>query len=122
MPRYDGTGYMCTHDKALAAYLDTACWSACADGDEFYANELSEQAQAEMADDLRLFLSENEADIGDHTVRAAECFALSRNGHGAGFFDDGTWSQAVRARLQAAARPYGEQGLYRDDSGNIQIY
>jgi len=50
--------------------------------------------------------------------------ALSRNGHGAGFFD-GNWEftgyEGLCGQLQALARTQGERHLYRTESGVIEI-
>lgn len=46
-------------------------------------------------------------------------FYLSRNGHGAGFFDSGM--SEARA-LQQAAKTYGTQGLYLGDNGKLYVH
>lgn len=58
-------------------------------------------------------LLEQAAQLGETEEQAGHDFWLSRNGHGAGFFDHGT--EKVWKDLQAAAKVYGEVNLYVGD-------
>lgn len=56
--------------------------------------------------------------IGNVWSEMGACFALSRNGHGAGFFDCGG---SLETELQAAARVYGEQSLITEFDGRVEV-
>lgn len=60
--------------------------------------------------DCAEFLADNRDDIGDDIGGAGSDFLLTRNRHGAGFWD-GDWPMAVGQRLTKAAHAYGAQEL-----------
>lgn len=88
----------------------------------FDASDIGEEAQASMRADCEAFIASNTADLatvanmrGDRAEWSAGSLAghdfwLTRNGHGAGFWDRGYG--AVGERLSDASRPYGEAHLY----------
>jgi hypothetical protein len=123
MPQYQGTGFIVSpHDAAFAAYLDAACWSSHVDGeDELYAHHLTDEAVQKMREDWEDFRKLNAELIKDDLVQAAQDFWLTRNRHGAGFWD-GHWPQDVADRLTKAAHVYGEVHLWADDDGRIHHY
>lgn len=57
---------------------------------------------------------------GDATEQAAHDFWLTRNGHGAGFWD-GDWSDEVEDKLTKLAESFGEQWPYVGDDGMIYL-
>jgi len=65
---------------------------------------------AELEDCLKYLESRTASDFGHD-------FALTRNGHGAGFWDRGLGE--LGERLSRAARVYGESHLWMDESGAI---
>lgn len=124
MPQYQGTGYVVSpHDSAFAAYLDAACWSSYDDecGQELYADRLTDEAVEKMREDWEDFCKANAEDIEVDLVQAAHDFWLTRNRHGAGFWD-GHWPQDVADRLTKSAHAYGEVYLQADDDGSIHVY
>ncbi len=60
----------------------------------------------------------NEEDIGSDDEAAGHDFWLTRNGHGAGFWD-GDWPEPAATRLTASSKKYGEFNLYLGDDGKI---
>jgi hypothetical protein len=77
-----------------------------------------------MAADLADFLTTNEEDLdaaletyGYTREQAAMDFWLTRNGHGAGFWDHDLG--AIGQRLTANAKAYGEAYLYLGRFGHI---
>ena len=93
-------------------------------------DNLAPETLAQAVEDCRAFQADHAADLG----KAADLrsfnrahgtidehlghdFWLSRNGHGAGFFDRG--SDPVWDRLQEAARVWGTVDLYIGDDGKI---
>jgi hypothetical protein len=72
---------------------------------------------AQIVADCERFQRENAADISEDNLaidsrcsaiaRAGHDFWLTRNGHGAGFWD-GDWREPSASRLTAAAHKFGE--------------
>lgn len=62
--------------------------------------------------------SENFTGQGDAYEQAAHDFWLTRNGHGAGFWD-GDWTEPAATKLTDASKAFGECSLYIGDDGKI---
>lgn len=73
------------------------------------------QFQRDHAADLEAYTAETGRDLGS----AGHDLYLSRNGHGAGFFDRG--NGAALDRLQDAARGYGEMDCCLSRSGWMRL-
>lgn len=56
----------------------------------------------------------------DEYERAAHDFWLTRNGHGAGFWD-GDWPEPMAEQLTKIARSFGSCDLYAGDDGKLYI-
>lgn len=104
------------------AYLEAALWSSMEpDGrpmdENFDVDDFSKEAVEEAIKECDDFIKANKADLESvgNPSRHGFDFWLSRNGHGAGFFDRGYG--AVGKRLQEAARVYGSLDLYAGDDG-----
>lgn len=109
-------------DEFTAAYIRCALWSSTNVLAEEGADDLSLEALGcsyedialatlrEMVRDCRDFQRANRADlIGWGDDQAGYDFWLTRNGHGAGFWDRGRGAQGER--LSAASKPYGSVNL-----------
>jgi hypothetical protein len=106
----------------LHSYLATALWSSTAEDDtpldaqhgiEDFAPEALAMAERDCAD----FLQRAEAHLGEHTeALAGHDFWLTRNRHGAGFWD-GDWHNG--AELTELAHSFGETDAYVGDDGLI---
>lgn len=59
--------------------------------------------------------------IGYSAARFGHDFWLSRNGHGAGFFDRKELPKTLRDELQNIARECGAVETYRDDDGKLRF-
>lgn len=119
--------------KFVNAYITCALWSTPEDsvfGDgsmldsKYTKYNISEPTLAQMIRDCVHFYWRNRVDleevysIGTYTESdAGHDFWLSRNGHGAGFFDRGF--DDVWDRLQASAKGFGTVDLWVDDSEEI---
>jgi len=59
---------------------------------------------------------------GECTVdeKAGHDFWLTRNGHGAGFWD-GDWQEPAGAELSKASKAFGEINLYVSDDGKLYL-
>jgi hypothetical protein len=107
----------------VSAYVECALWASSADDgtplDQTEA-ELSDDVWAAAESDCESFLSEWSVTVeaaGLSIEQAGHDFWLSRNGHGAGFFDRGCGE--LGDKLQDAARCYGQVDLYMGDDGLI---
>lgn len=116
--------------QMLDAYVACALWSSIdfgVDGtgdlpmDENYdRDDIAPSALAEMRADVEAFYLANAADLTNLSSEQAGCdFWLTRNRHGAGFWDRGLG--AIGDRLSAAAHVYGESALYVGDDGKLYV-
>ena len=105
----------------LRSYLTTALWST---NDEstpaggepldkrFSPEKVSMRARAKAAADCDAFRRENARDLeGLDEGQVAHDFWLTRNRHGAGFWD-GDYEKEVGKRLTDSAHKFGEVNLY----------
>lgn len=107
-------------------YVETALWSSTDDEDapmdkNYTADDIAPATLRQMLQDAARFERENAQDIeagGGDFGRAAHDFWLTRNRHGAGFWD-GDWPEPQAARLTKAAHAFGEYSLYVGDDGKI---
>ena len=109
-------------DSFVDSYISTALWSSTDESndsggdpldDNYGPEDLTNKAKAEMRHDCKAFVRDNLADLlvsGLSPVRAGQDFWLTRNGHGAGFWDEGIGD--VGDRLTTASKPYGSVDLY----------
>jgi len=125
--------------EVFNGYSTCALWSSTDQSDESGGEYLdSNYTLADIASDtLHLmtldciaFVTENENDVllycsmlpyngWTPLEQVGHDFWLSRNGHGAGFFDRDTGD--VGDRLQVAARQIGETYIYSGDDGKLYI-
>lgn len=82
----------------------------------FSADDISTEAEEYLKEDARAFWAEHRELLKENPGRAGHDFWLSRNGHGAGFFD-GDWGQHGDA-LQKAAKVYGSEDLCISEDGS----
>lgn len=114
-------------DAFTAAYLECALWSTNDDSDErggnplddnYTVNDIAPEALEEAIADCKAFQADHAADIDGNEEQAGHDFWLTRNGHGAGFWD-GDWPREVGERLTEASKVYGGVDLYVGDDGLI---
>jgi hypothetical protein len=112
-------------DPFTRQYIETALWSTNDESDEqggepldknYSISDIAPETMKMMIEDCDEF-QEQYADLlaasGLDNEKAGHYFWLSRNGHGAGFFDEDL------NELQAAAEAYGEFDLYVGDDGLV---
>jgi len=112
-----------TLTDAERAYIEAAFWTAADDEGE----PLADDATVDDLNDLPGFLAELRAFIEGNADLIARSglpmsqvghdFSLTRNGHGAGFWDRGLGQ--IGQDLTEACRPYGETYIYRGDDGRL---
>lgn len=130
-------------DDFARAYIQSALWTGVeykhgdprADSDrahEFAPLDIRPETLREMIADCAAFVTANRALIEaaiatgevacgpdfDEWGRAGHDFWLTRNGHGAGFWD-GDWPEPQAAALSQAARAFGDYDLAMGDDGSV---
>lgn len=133
------TTLLATLDTFTRAYLITALWSSTGENDEpldhdHGLEDLAPEAVEMAIRDCARFQTENAATLEsaiesgevvcgpdfDERGRAGHDFWLTRNGHGAGFWD-GDWPEAAGDALTAASKRFGEVDAYKGDDGAIHF-
>jgi hypothetical protein len=112
-------------DTITQHYVICALWSSTDDNgdpldDNRDADEVAPETLAAMRSDVEDFVNANREDLlasGQSDEQIGHDFWLTRNGHGAGFWDRGLG--AVGDKLSDACKPYGEVYLYVGDDGKI---
>lgn len=120
-------------DEFSQAYVQCALWLSTDDDDQpldarYSVDDIADETLQSMALDCERFQRENEADISTGQSRcgssssalAGHNFWLTRNGHGAGFWD-GDYPDEAGNRLTSASELFGSQDLYVGDDGKLYI-
>lgn len=109
---------------AFESALETLLWSETDDDGNPFGDEYSEfDITGELStfhQQLRAFIQSNAEDL--EGISATSCgydFVLTRNGHGAGFWDRGYGE--LGDRLTASCKPYGKCSLYVGDDGLLYL-
>lgn len=128
-------------DEFIEAYIECALWSTNDEStpgggeplDQNYGfGDIAPDCLAAMVADCKRFQDHNREEIETwDLVRICGCpplpspdemaghdFWLTRNGHGAGFWD-GDWGEKIGKQLTDACREYPEVCLYVGDDGKI---
>lgn len=114
-------------DQFTRAYLEAALWSSMDEStpsggyplDRNYGiSDIHVDTLAKMIEDALRFQNENADDIGSRGSEAGHDFWLTRNHHGAGYWD-GDWDEPAATRLTDAAKAYGDFNLYVGNDGMI---
>ena len=116
-------------DEFTASYLESALWSSTDDDgtpldDERYCDaELAPETIAQFKSECARFRAINTALLDQATehqseTRQAHDFWLTRNGHGAGFWD-GDYPEELGDALTVASKAFGTCDLYIGDNGLI---
>ncbi len=114
-------------DTFTKAYIECALWSSndnlSDNGGEpldknYNVSDFAPETLEKIIADCKKFQEENWDDISDDPSQAGHDFWLTRNGHGAGFWD-GDWEETTGERLTTASKEYGLCDLYIGDDGKI---
>lgn len=111
------------YEEFVRGYIKGALWSELDDEgqplDKNYGMEdIAEATLLEMIKDASAFQKENWDDLESNMFKAGLDLWLTRNGHGAGYWD-GDYPKEVGDRLTKKAHEYGEYHLYVGDDGFI---
>lgn len=116
----------------LAGYIEALLWSSTdttADGRDVNLDDysLSTTGADECREDCLDFFADNHGDLcaaadwpGYSWAHAGHDFALTRNGHGAGYWD-GDLPEDVGERLTTASQRAGEVYPYLGDDGQVYL-
>lgn len=113
-------------DDFTRQYIQTALWSSTDDDgiplDEYHGFEdINEETLGKMIADCNTFQGKFWDDIC-HDLEKAGCdFWLTRNRHGAGFWD-GSWPEVIESRLTNVSHVYGLCELYIGDDNKIYAF
>jgi hypothetical protein len=105
----------------VPAYVDALLWQSSEMPSDVSFSDISVETTHEIENECRDFVTSNLFDLvarDDHSTSGLD-FCLTRNGHGAGFWDRGLGE--LGDRLTANSRPYDEQDLYVGDDGWLYI-
>lgn len=117
--------------EMLCSYLETALWSSNDESDEsggepmdanYSIDDVAFGTLLQAARDLRDFCREA-GDLleGLDASRVAHDFWLTRNGHGAGFWD-GDYEKSVGRELTRISKDFGGVDLLVGDDGRIHSF
>ena len=111
----------------VRSYIESALWSSTddagnpLDGEQYADAELAPPTIGRFIADCEKFMTACEQLPGFDAIRdghIAHDFWLTRNGHGAGFWD-GDYPEPIATQLTDLAHSFGECDLYIGDDGKI---
>jgi len=114
-------------DNFTKSYIATALWSSTDNSDasggdplddNYGIDDLSPETLASLIADCQAFQQDHSKDIAGYLEQAGHDFWLTRNGHGAGFWD-GDWDDDIGEKLTKASDTFGTVDLYVGDDGLI---
>jgi hypothetical protein len=112
------------NEEAFLAYLGAALWSSTDDDDRpFDDNYGIVDIGQETIDDARKDVDKFMGMIGDVDISEGQIvhdFWLTRNGHGAGFWDRG-YNEDLEKLLMDATKNFSELWMYVGDDGEVWI-
>ena len=111
-------------------YVGTLCWSELEDG-VYTFDQFSEKSRNEIMADVVAFTYENAGLLSNYIRQrqmpidtglghAMHDFVLTRNRHGAGFWDRGLLN-GLGDKLTQAAQAFGEMHIYVGDDGLVHV-
>lgn len=114
-------------NKLVNSYLDTALWSSTDDNgdpldDKYSIDDLAPETIAKAEKDTEDFLVKAGSllDLYDDSI-AMHDFWLTRNHHGAGFWD-GDYTKDIGDKLTELSHSFGETDLYVGDDGKLYFF
>ncbi len=111
-------------ESFIESYIETALWSSTDEEGEsldiYQDSDIAPETLASMRADCEAFYEANREDwesVDMSDERAGHNFWLNRNGHGAGFWDEGTGE--AYTRLSKASKCWGTVDLF-DEGGVVR--
>jgi len=118
-------------DTFTLAYIEAALWASSCEEEPhpdrsltdagYTAEDIDLETLDRMIFECATFQVANAEHIGTRWENAGHDFWLTRNGHGAGFWD-GDWPEPAATILDEASKRAGERDLYVGDDGRIYQY
>lgn len=119
-------------DMVVKHYLVAALWSSTYENDDgdtiemdrdFDTDDFSQEALAEAKKDCAAFLKKAEHLLADaDPQQVGHDFWLTRNGHGAGFWDrPEIYGEDASEELTRIAKTFGEEDVYVGDDGILYL-
>ena len=114
-------------DMFTSSYIEAALWSSTDNVDDsggepldanYDINDIEPTTLAQIIEDCKQFQTDHADLIADNLERAGHDFWLTRNHHGAGFWD-GDWPEPAATILTQSANAWGEVDLYVTDTGEV---
>jgi hypothetical protein len=107
-----------------AAYITCALWSSTDDNDEpmddtYGVDDIAPETLATIHADCSKFFDAHRDVVMTSLTSAGHDFWLTRNGHGAGFWD-GDWAEPDATELTASSEAFGQVDLYIGD--DLQVW
>jgi hypothetical protein len=116
-------------DEFTQSYLETALWASTDNStesggypldDNYGVDDFAPEALAQAIADCKDFQELAGERIAHDLGRAGHDFWLTRNRHGAGFWD-GDWPEVDGEWLTEMSHPYGECDIYVGDDGRLYL-
>lgn len=116
-------------DEFTQQYIKTALWSSTDNSndqggdpldDNYGIEDIDDKSLKKMVADCQKFQKEHWNEISSKPGLAGHDFWLTRNGHGAGFWD-GDWPDPLGDVLTEASEKFGSQDIYVGDDGKLYV-
>jgi hypothetical protein len=120
-------------DVFTLSYLETALWASTDDNggpleDKYGIDDIALESLKTIVDDCKAFQEDNQSLLTSRHLLKRSCplsqaghdFFLTRNGHGAGFWD-GDWKDDAGKILTGSSKVYGSQDIYIGDDGKLHV-
>lgn len=104
-------------DDFTDAYIESALWTSTSDS-EYTIDNISPETLEKMIADCKTFQEQVWNELSDDPAAAGHDFWLTRNGHGAGFWD-GDWPEPAATKLTELSKEFGEFDLYVGDDDMV---
>lgn len=114
-----------SREQFVIAYIACALWSTTDSNDvpldqNYDSDDIAPPTKVQMTADCEAFMDANTEALKDYPAKAAgQDFWLSRNGHGAGFFEHDHGTEDQCEALQKDAEVWGQFDLYIGDDDLI---
>jgi len=112
-------------DTFFHHYLTAALWSSNDDKNQpldhnYSFEDIDKESYNKLKEEAKRFFDETYDMISHNLKGAGHDFWLTRNGHGAGFWD-GDWHDDIGDKLTEISKKYHEIDLYVGDDGKLYI-
>lgn len=112
-------------DTFTRAYIECALWSSTDDDGEpldtnYSLHDIAPESLGVVVRECEAFQEQYWDNVASDLERAGHDFWLTRNGHGAGFWD-GDWPKTDGKILTDASCEYGVCDLYIGDDGKLHV-